>query len=255
MTRDTSGDSLLQRVAHGGERHLPVLCPETRNHYRHMTAYHFAARYVAGVDVLDFGCGTGYGTNFLFRSGGVRSICGTDVSADAISFCRTTYPDLADRFIIGGPERLPLAEKSMDVVLCFQVIEHITDDRSAIREIRRLLRSGGYLLLSTPNRQLHADTPEALTSSHHVREYDSKALRALCQEFFGIVEELGVHGSYRAGGQAFGLERFVGYRAARRIVRYARSPRYVPPVSLADFHVGRERLDEALDLLFVCRRE
>jgi hypothetical protein len=51
----------LEEIAHEGERHLRTLDPESRNHYRHLTAYHFALEYCRGRSVLDYGCGTGFG--------------------------------------------------------------------------------------------------------------------------------------------------------------------------------------------------
>jgi 2-polyprenyl-3-methyl-5-hydroxy-6-metoxy-1,4-benzoquinol methylase len=249
---DSAAGSSLERVAAQGERHLPALHPETPNHYRHMTAYHFVGRFLRGLDVLDYGCGTGYGMNFLYRTAGVRSIRGLDPSPEAIQYCQTAYPDLAAQFALLGPST---GGGSFDAIVCFQTIEHIADDTAAIGVLRGLLRPGGRLFLSTPN--LGAPGPRAtpLLSGFHVREYHLEELRRLCRTAFAHVEELGVHGSCRVGGRGLGAERFVGFRMLRRLSRTLFPSFYAPPVSLADFRVSPRGVSQALDLLFVCHND
>src|SRR5437867_211740 len=94
------------KVAHDGERHLPTLDPESINHYRHMTAYHFVLSRVRGGTILDYGCGTGYGANFLWRRGNLASLVAVDVSEEAIAYCRRSYEDVADVFRLLPPGEL-----------------------------------------------------------------------------------------------------------------------------------------------------
>ena len=245
----------LARAANDGERHLPVLDPESKNHYRHMAAYHFALAFVRGRDLLDHGCGTGYGTNFLWRRGAPRSLVAQDVSPDAIAYCRATYEDIADSFHVVAPGVVPQAQASLDVAVIFQMIEHVTDDQALLSALARALRPGGVLLVTTPNAALSGGDTDHPDNVHHVREYDRASLHRLCRSAFPIVEEYGIRGSFRVGGTGIGPERFSLYRAARRAVRPLGFPRYVAPISLADFMIDTRRVDEALDLLFVCRRE
>jgi SAM-dependent methyltransferase len=254
--RGQSAEPILERVAHRGERHVPALDPESINHYRHMIAYHFALSLAAGRDVLDYGCGAGYGTNFVCRRGRPRSVIGMDIDEAAIAYCRVCYQDIADCFrVITGGE-LPFRESSFDLVLLFQVVEHVRDAPRLLQRLRRVLRAGGKVVMTTPNVELYDGDPEHPANVHHVREYSAESLRVMCASVFSKVEELAVHGSLRVGGAGLGAERNIVYRAVRKIFRIAVPSGARAPISLADFAVIRSprRISKSLDLLFVCDR-
>ena len=251
-----SAAATLERVAHHGERHVPALDPESINHYRHMTAYHFALPFAAERDVLDYGCGAGYGTNFISRRGRPRSLVGVDIDEPSIGYCRVCYQDIADCFRVTTGGELPFRESSFDLVLLFQVVEHVHDAPQLLQRLRRVLRSGGRVVMTTPNVELYNGDPEHPANLHHVREYSAESLRAVCSSVFSNVEEWGVYGSFRVGGAGIGAERNIAYRAARRLFRFAVPYEARVPVSLADFAVirNRRRIRKSLDLLFVCGR-
>jgi SAM-dependent methyltransferase len=253
MTDDRVGPPLA-RVWNEGERHLPTADPESKNHYRHMTAYHFALPLVRDRDVLDYGCGSGYGANFLWRRGRPRSLVAVDVSPDAIAYCRAVYTDVADHFRLAAAGTVPAPEASVDIVLLFQTLEHAADDRALLRGLARALRPGGVLLITTPNVALSGGDADHPENVHHVREYERNSLLRLCHSVFAGVEEYGVRGSFRVGGGGLGPERILLYRAVRRIAQRLGHRPYVAPVSLADFAIDARRLEESLDLLFVCRQ-
>jgi 2-polyprenyl-3-methyl-5-hydroxy-6-metoxy-1,4-benzoquinol methylase len=251
----TAQEQLLTAVAHDGERHLPALDPESANHYRHLTPYHFVLPLVRNVDVLDYGCGAGYGTNLLWRRGAPRSIHGVDVDGDAIAYCQASLGELATSFHRITAGSLPFDPGTFDIVILFQVLEHIRDDREVLEVLHRLLRPSGTLYLTTPNAGLSTADPEHPENPHHVREYLPGTLLALCGSVFQTVEQLCVHGSLRVGGRGIGTERSIAFRAVRRLVRRVIAPPlYVAPTSLGDFTVSQHGISEALDLLFVCRR-
>jgi 2-polyprenyl-3-methyl-5-hydroxy-6-metoxy-1,4-benzoquinol methylase len=104
-------------------------------------------RLEAGVRVLDVGCGDGRLTAELARAG--VSVVGVDVAAEALRRARETNPDLKLGLIPAeGP--WPLEDSSFDVVWAGDTIEHVADTPAWLSEVRRVLRSGGTLLLSTP---------------------------------------------------------------------------------------------------------
>ena len=99
--------------------------------------------------------------------------------------------DVAFRQAVVPP--LPFADTSFDWVITFQVIEHIRRDGEFVREIHRVLRPGGQLIVTTPN------APMSLTRNPwHVREYTAGELRTLLGESFAAVETLGVFGNAKA---------------------------------------------------------
>ncbi len=245
------------RVANAGERHVPALDPESKNHYRHLTAYHYALRFVEGHKILDYGCGAGYGTNLIWRRGRPREVVGIDLSPEAIAYCRNTYADLASHYQTMTAGDVPFGDRSFDVVLLFQVIEHVADDVRALDEIRRILRPGGVALLTTPNLLTEEPTSSATSPAnrHHVREYSPASLGELCAKVFHSTQMLGVHGSHRVGGRGLGGELWFPYRICRRLARRFPPSTYVAPLSLADFAIESNDLDQALDLLVICRRD
>jgi SAM-dependent methyltransferase len=147
---------------------------------RHRAAYAFAKASVGGGRVLDLGCGTGYGSAELVQ-GGAR-VTGLDRVAPA----REPRGSGA-RFVRGELGGLPFAPASFDFVVSFQVIEHLADPSGYLREIARVLRPAGTLLLSTPN-LLTSDRE----NPYHVHEYAAEELAAALARFFGRVELLGV---------------------------------------------------------------
>lgn len=244
----------LERVAGDGERHLPVLDPESVNHYRHLTAYHFALRFVNARRVLDYGCGTGYGANLLLRKGTPAAVCAMDVGEEALAYCLRTYPGFVGRMVRVTPGVVPLRAGSIDVALLFQTIEHVADDVALLRELGRALSSDGRVLITTPNVAFSGGDPEHPLNPFHLREYDTARLMQVCRVAFKDVQPLYLHGSLRSGGGGFGPERSIALRALRKLVRlFAPARLYQPPVSLADFAVSNKGEARALDLLFVCR--
>jgi 2-polyprenyl-3-methyl-5-hydroxy-6-metoxy-1,4-benzoquinol methylase len=123
--------------------------------------------------VLDLGCGPGLIANYLERRQR-RVIYGIDVGPKSIAAAARASSG-HNRFAMYDGEHVPFPDGYFDAVLCLEVLEHIAFDREIIKEIVRVLRPGGRLLLSTPN----AETVSLLTKPHHARHYDSSALASL----------------------------------------------------------------------------
>lgn len=141
----------------------------------HLARYEWAARHVAGRAVLDAGCGAGYGSAVL-RRGGARSYLGLDVAEDAVFAATERFGDGdAVRFQQADLAALPLEDASVEAVTCFEVIEHVPDQERVLDELRRVLATGGVLLVSSPNR------PEYPPGNpFHVRELEA-------EEFLGLL--------------------------------------------------------------------
>jgi len=147
---------------------------------RHRVAYRFAGAQLGTGRVLDLGCGTGYGSAELAAS--EARVIGMDRVAPAAE-ARSS----AARFVRGELGGLPFASAGFDLVVSFQVIEHLLDASDYLREIARVLRPSGALLLTTPNLlQSERENP------YHVHEYEAAELAAALLRWFGRVEMLGV---------------------------------------------------------------
>lgn len=144
----------------------------------HRGRYWWAAQLAAGKTVLDAGCGLGYGTATLSAAGAAH-VTGVDVAQDAVDRARAAAQDGAVDFVVADIHALPFEGASFDMVTCFEVIEHVERQDEAVAELRRVLRPGGVLAISSPNRREYPPGNE-----HHVHEFVPEELReALAQQF------------------------------------------------------------------------
>jgi len=177
----------------------------------------FLLRHVAAGDrVLDVGCGEGGFAAELARAG--ARVVAIDVAEEPLRRARALHPDL-DLRLVDGEGAWQLPDSSFDVVLAGEVIEHVADTAGWLSEVRRVLRSGGSLLLSTPAHGPLTLLALALSKrafaerfdprGDHLRFYTPQTLSGLLRDF-GF-EEIGVHG---AGGLP-GARRLLLARALR----------------------------------------
>jgi len=149
----------------------------------HLARYAFAARLSRRKQVLDAGCGAGYGSAELARN--AASVLGIDRSAEAISLARAQYlaPNL--RFEEADCTALPAADGSIDLVVAFEVIEHLQDWRAFLREARRVLSPAGQFIVSTPNKRYYSESRgDSGPNTFHVHEFEFEEFRAELGEVF-----------------------------------------------------------------------
>ena len=157
----------------------------------HVATYNFAREFLSG-EVLDLGCGTGYGTHAV--SDCCDRIVGVDIATDAVAFARREYQADNLSYEVIAPienELLPFGDASFDAVISFQVIEHIANTDTYLREIARVLRPGGRFICSTPDRSTRLFPRQRPWNRYHVHEYSPTDLGALIATRF---EDVRVHG-------------------------------------------------------------
>jgi SAM-dependent methyltransferase len=149
----------------------------------HMARYTFAARLARGKRVLDAGCGAGYGSADLARA--AERVVGVDRAPEAIEFARAHYAAAHLSFEEASCEALPHADGSFELVVAFEVIEHLEDWRGFLREARRVLVGNGQLVVSTPNKLYYTESRGADGANpFHVHEFDFDEFRAELKAFF-----------------------------------------------------------------------
>jgi 2-polyprenyl-3-methyl-5-hydroxy-6-metoxy-1,4-benzoquinol methylase len=171
---------LSNRIGEAAERFVPGEARGEVIEAEHLARYWWASGLVAGGRVLDAGCGVGYGTALL-KAVGAREALGVDVSADAVAAATASHADA--EFVAANVRELPFPDDSFDVVVCFEVIEHVEGQAAVIDELARVLAPDGVLAISSPNRGVY---PEG--NPHHVHEFTSEELRATLAERFAHVE-------------------------------------------------------------------
>lgn len=164
------------------ERHSATLISDNVMHQRHMIAYFEASERIHGR-VLEIGSGEGYGIAYL-------SPKTTEYHAIDKFPSRLEGTENVHFYQMAVPPLTNIQDNYFDFVVSFQVIEHINDGAFFLREIFRVLKPNGTLILTTPNREM------SLTRNPwHVREYLSKEMEVLIKPIFESVEIKGVYGS------------------------------------------------------------
>lgn len=149
----------------------------------HMARYTFAARLARGKRVLDAGCGAGYGSAELARAG--ERVVGIDRAPEAIEFARAHYAAGNLSFEEASCEALPHADGSFELVVAFEVIEHLENWRGFLQEARRVLAPNGQLVVSTPNKLYYTESRGADGANpFHVHEFDFEEFRAELKAIF-----------------------------------------------------------------------
>ena len=149
----------------------------------HVSRYAFAARFAAARDVLDIGCGTGYGTAELAQTAATAR--GIDISPEAVTYAETHYPLANTTFLAASAASVPFDDASFSLITAFEVIEHLPDWRDLLREAARLLRPDGLFFVSTPNKRYYTESRgEEGANPFHTREFDYDEFRAALAERF-----------------------------------------------------------------------
>jgi len=149
---------------------------------RHVFAYEEAIKYLGNM-VVELGCGSGYGTKILAPY--CDWFVGIDKHIPSKAFLNSNSAFFKCRF----PDLSNIGDNSFDTVVCFQVIEHIKDDSVMLNEIYRILKPGGKMLLTTPNKLM------SLTRNpYHIREYTPHTMQQLVAACFNKYKVTGVYG-------------------------------------------------------------
>jgi 2-polyprenyl-3-methyl-5-hydroxy-6-metoxy-1,4-benzoquinol methylase len=175
---------LVHGYHHSGER----VCPDfpDENFLNHVRVYEFAGQFASGRRVLDVGCGTGYGTAFFLKCG-AASAQGIDLSTEAISYARRRFGRSGARFEVMDAQAMDLENESFDMVYSSENLEHLPNPDACIKEIRRTLKTGGILILGTPNAEMDVDEKGTVDNPYHVKEFTFEEVESMLRPLFRTV--------------------------------------------------------------------
>jgi SAM-dependent methyltransferase len=127
-----------------------------------------------GARILDAGCGSGRNMLELARYGEVTGIELSDIAIDA------ARARGVGEVVSGSVIDMPFADGSFDLAVCLDVIEHLENDRRALRELRRVVAPDGVLVVTVPAYQWLWSTHD--TVNHHYRRYRQTTLLQAARE-------------------------------------------------------------------------
>ena len=229
---------------------------------RHVAAYALCEPLLPPGPVLDLGCGVGHSFELLSP----RETVGVDLDRDALA-------GQARETVAADMRELPFDPGRFHSVLSVHSLEHVPDPGRVLAEIARILPGDGVAIFVTPNR-LTFGKPDEIIDPYHYVEFDSRELTALCEPYFGSVEIQAIAGSDRYGQivaaekrrldellrlDPLRLRRFIPRRTRQRLYdsQLTRERRGESPaaqtITPEDFTLVAEGLDEALDLVAICR--
>ena len=149
--------------------------------WEHIERYRFARDFVAGKRVLDVACGEGYGAAALGKAGAL-SVIGVDISAETCARAKKYGIDARP----GDAQAIPLPDRSIDVIVSFETIEHVPEPTAFLGECLRVLVPGGTLIVSSPNRPVYSQDHGA--NPYHRIEFDEAEFAGLLRTRFAMVQ-------------------------------------------------------------------
>jgi SAM-dependent methyltransferase len=235
-----------------------------------LAAYLYARELARGRNVLDAGCGEGFGTVLLSET--ARRVTGIDYSSEAVRAATAAYKRPTLEFRQLDVYKLPGLDLRFDLITNFQVIEHLADPVKFLDAVRSALKPEGVLMLTTPNRLMTISE-----NPYHLREYTAEELTTMLRPLFSRIEMYSMMGNAKV--RAFdgerarqvrrilrldplglrhhlpeGLVKFAFGRLAvmvrRRVAAEADETRSIAP---SDFYVTETSDPEALDLVALCK--
>jgi 2-polyprenyl-3-methyl-5-hydroxy-6-metoxy-1,4-benzoquinol methylase len=189
------GRPLKENVRNGGIHYVGErVVPDETPFYlfqEHSSRYIFATEYTKGKNVLDLGCGVGDGAAHLIKKG-AASVVGGDVSRNALSFSMKLCIQEDFHPVCLSADSLPFCSKQFDVIVAFEVIEHVYRYKDLLEECHRVLKKGGLLLLSTPNKRIDLIWRSKPQGAFHVHEFfPEEIVRLILKHGFEIIAVFG----------------------------------------------------------------
>jgi SAM-dependent methyltransferase len=177
-------DSAQPRMTFTGERFIPGE-GGARIAYEHYHRYFLAKRVASGKSVLDIGCGEGYGSNLLAEV--ASRVVGIDLSPQAIEHARTRYQQPNLNFEVADCRKTGFPDAGFDLIVCFEMIEHIEEHHQLLSEVKRLLRPGGCFVVSSPDKAVYSEA-QGYQNPFHVKELYGGEFKSLLEKNFARVK-------------------------------------------------------------------
>jgi len=154
-----------------GERVYIGRTRSDENEALHIERYRFAQGVLdPNLAILDAGSGCGFGTQTMGRD--ARTVVGLALSWHALQFARRNHGAQNIAFVCANlNESLPFGDEAFDAIVSFETLEHVANHKLMLAEFRRVLKPGGHLVISTPDKSVY-DRTLTVKNQFHVNELD-----------------------------------------------------------------------------------
>ncbi|NBL00836.1 MAG: class I SAM-dependent methyltransferase, partial [Erysipelotrichia bacterium] len=171
--------------------HADMLRKHGRRSDGHCIRYFKASEFVrAGDSVLDLACGLGYGSHILYHSSLAKNIKGIDLCDDSITYANMYYSNENVNFEVGNAQAISqIADNSIDFITSFETIEHLPKPDKYLKELYRVLKPSGRLMISAPNDW--SDETGKDPNPYHLHVYTLEKLKKECAKYFMIEKVYG----------------------------------------------------------------
>jgi 2-polyprenyl-3-methyl-5-hydroxy-6-metoxy-1,4-benzoquinol methylase len=150
----------------------------------HLHRYFVAREFCRAKHVLDVASGEGYGSALLAQTAG--RVIGVEVDPVTVEHASSTYQHSNLQYVQGDAVCLPLDAGSVDVVVSFETLEHFFDQEAFLKEVKRVLTPGGFLLISTPDANVYSGSGTPPNPFHRRELTGSEFLAQLHAEFRNV---------------------------------------------------------------------
>lgn len=144
----------------------------------HLIRYQFASQLVQGKTVLDIACGSGYGSKLLAQAGAAKVIA-LDASQSVINEAQKNFFHDKIEFRVGEAEKIALEENTIDLAVSLETIEHLPEEEVFLRELARVVKPDGLVVISTPNKKISQEK-----NPYHFKEFTRQEFERSLKRYF-----------------------------------------------------------------------
>lgn len=161
-------------------------------HAHHVSPYDLILPCCKDKEILEIGCFLGYGTSRIAKS--ANKVIAIDSDEDALGFAREHRAGANIVFQKSDARRLPFPDNSFDILIAFQLIEHIPPREvgNFLADSKRVLKKHGLLFILTPNRKFRLLPFQRPFNPEHYQEFTAKKLVKVLETYFDDVEIKGL---------------------------------------------------------------
>jgi SAM-dependent methyltransferase len=185
MNREKNQEEMSRRHTELAAGRLPIIDTTDIVARIHLERYRFTAQYVRNLRVLDIATGIGYGAFYLATDGGAGHVIGADISDSALASARAHYQRPNTEFVRVEGTTLPFPDASFDTVISLETLEHVADPGLFLSELRRVVKPGGTIVLSSPNKRFLSQGRRKPWNPHHVQEFYPHEFLLQVESHFG----------------------------------------------------------------------